>query len=134
MPINIIYQPPTGYDTSSFQSEASSTTAVTESLDNEGTDTQGESNAFGFGAGVSIGIPELFKVNLNYQGTWTNGTSNTTVNSSTKGQSVEVTYTLSQTFGAGPTLVSMGKKKDYGRCRPVPPGPTTVMRRGTTTE
>ena len=119
VPINIIYQPPTGYDTSSFQSEASSTTAVTESLDNEGTDTQGESNAFGFGAGVSIGIPELFKVNLNYQGTWTNGTSNTTVNSSTKGQSVKVTYTLSQTFGAGANPRLYGKEKGL---RPLPPG------------
>ena len=119
VPINIIYQPPTGYDTSSFQSEASSTTAVTESLDNEGTDTQGESNAFGFGAGVSIGIPELFKVNLNYQGTWTNGTSNMMVIFTTKGQSVEVTYTLSQTFGAGANPRLYGKEKGL---RPLPPG------------
>ena len=119
VPINIIYQAPTGYDTSSFQSEASSTTQVTESLDNEGTDTQGESNAFGFGAGVSIGIPELFKVNLNYQGTWTKGTSNTTVNSSTKGQSVQVTYTLSQTFGSGANPRLYGKEKGL---RPLAPG------------
>ena len=101
VPQSLFYQPPTANDSASITRETTQGSELQESVGSQDSTSKGESNSFGLDVGVSATIQDLFKLSVNYEGTWTNSSDATHVTASTGTNSVEVDSQQSLTVGTG---------------------------------
>jgi hypothetical protein len=120
VPMGILYQPPTEWDTNSFQTQASASRQLTVSMGTGSGFSKGTSSSFGYEATASPGVPDLFQVNMTYGQSWDRSVNSTTSTaSSTTNETTVTTFhdeTLTNNYSANLAAVLSPPPN------PVPPG------------